>query len=210
MGLILNGILGNVSGKVSGVVGGTWKSKAYLRGYAKPANPNTAGQQAQRGKFSFSVAFAQTILSSVINKFWEQMDAGMSGFNSFQKRNIVVTNATTGITVSNKTMVGSLEPIPFIFSQTYDAVSGDCVIDYSDNILGNGLATDSALIVIYDKANNVSFVSDNGYQRGNPSATVNIGAGRVATNLICFISAYRGIAPNYLMSNSNAVFFTAA
>jgi len=208
MARILNGILGGLSGKVAGVVGGAWKGINYVRGYAIPANPQSAGQVAQRGKFSFSVTFAQSILSSVINKFWEKMNAGMSGFNSFQKVNISQCDAVTGLTVNNKTMQGSLESTTFLTAE-YDTVTGNINLTTSASVLGNGLATDKMLIVVFDKTNNIAFVSDAINLRSETGATMAIGEGRTATDLIVFVSYYRGTAPDYLMSNSLAAFATA-
>jgi hypothetical protein len=208
MGRIRNGILGSVSGKVSGVVGGQWKGISYLRGYAIPANPNTAAQQAVRGKFSFVIIFAQLILSSVINKFWEKINVGMSGYNSFCKQNFSVADAVTGLTVNNKVLTGSLESTS-LQAATYTSGTGSCDITWSDTTLGNGLGSDKVLNVIYDKANNIAFVSDAAEIRVSGSESILIGAGRTAADLLCFTAFYRGTAPNYLMSNSVASFAVA-
>jgi hypothetical protein len=56
MGKLWNGILGKVSGKVGNVVTAKWKDKNTVRAYAKPSNPRTALQTAQRDKFKFLVA----------------------------------------------------------------------------------------------------------------------------------------------------------
>jgi len=82
------GILGQVSGKVSGVVGGTWKDKNYVREYVIPANPNTAGQQLQRGKFGRAVDFCKPLVGPVFNVYTDKFQAKMSGFNFFIKSNI--------------------------------------------------------------------------------------------------------------------------
>lgn len=88
MGILSTGILGSIRGKVAGVVGGQWKDKNYLRGYAVPANPNTASQQVQRNLFKGAVAFAQLILGQILNVYVDPFQKTMSGFNYFIKKNI--------------------------------------------------------------------------------------------------------------------------
>lgn len=88
MAIIKAGILSKVSGKVAGVVGGTWKGKNYLRELVKPANPNTAAQQAQRGKMSFVVACARQLVGDVLNPFLNKFCKTMSGYNYFCRENI--------------------------------------------------------------------------------------------------------------------------
>lgn len=88
MAIIKAGILSKVSGKVAGVVGGTWKGKNYLRELVKPANPNTAAQQAQRGKMAFVVASARQLVGDVLNPFLNKFCKTMSGYNYFCRENI--------------------------------------------------------------------------------------------------------------------------
>lgn len=88
MAKIKAGILSKVSGKVAGVVGGTWKGTNYLRELVKPANPNTALQQAQRGKMSFVVAVARQLVGDVLNPYLNKFCKTMSGYNWFCKENI--------------------------------------------------------------------------------------------------------------------------
>lgn len=88
MGVLRSGILGQIRGKVAGVVGGQWKDKNYIREYVKPANPNTAAQQVQRGKFGRCVAFAQPLVGQVFNVYSDPFLKSMSGFNDFIKRNV--------------------------------------------------------------------------------------------------------------------------
>jgi len=84
MGLLKQGILGGFRGKVGNVVGTAWKGKAVIK--AMPlsvANPRTAGQVEQRGKFSKLVGLAGLILASLIKPLWDRFSSGMSGYNSF-------------------------------------------------------------------------------------------------------------------------------
>lgn len=88
MGKIINGILGPVSGKIAGVVGGGWKGINYLRAFVIPANPNTAAQQVQRGKFSRCVDWCKILVGPIFNVYTDKFQKKQSGFNFFIKRNI--------------------------------------------------------------------------------------------------------------------------
>jgi len=201
MGIIQNGILGGLSGKVSGVVGSNWKGIKTLRAYSKPANPQTAGQTTQRNKFAYTVAFAKTILTSVINEYWKGKNAYMSPFNSFLKVNIPKANATTGINTTNLITSGSLE----------SSVIDNCIysgsqitLNWETETIGNGLPTDFILVVIYDKENNVSFVSDAEKQRSEEEVTISVGTGRTASELVAFLSLYRGSEKTLITSTSTS------
>lgn len=87
--VIKRGILGGFKGKVGNIVGSSWKGIATMR--AQPlsvANPKSAGQVQQRGKFSFAVSIAQILLTVIIKPLWDRFAVQMSGYNSFIKTNV--------------------------------------------------------------------------------------------------------------------------
>lgn len=93
MAKINRGILGGFSGSIANVTGGSWKGIAYMR--SKPlsvANPNTAAQQTQRGKFASAVEFAQRILTNAIKPLWDRFVERQSGFNAWISANIDAFN----------------------------------------------------------------------------------------------------------------------
>lgn len=94
MAKIKAGILSKVSGKVAGVVGGTWKGTNYIRELVKPSNPNTALQQAQRGKMSFVVRCARQLVGDILNPYLNKFCKTMSGYNWFCKENIIKLGGT--------------------------------------------------------------------------------------------------------------------
>ena len=75
-GVITGGILGGFSGKVGAVVGGKWKNTDYMRGYVIPANPKSEGQQDQRGKIGRLVSIAKSVLSTIVQPFWNPFFMG--------------------------------------------------------------------------------------------------------------------------------------
>ena len=89
MAVIKRGILGGFSGSVGNIVGSSWKGIATMK--AKPlsvANPQTAGQTAQRTKFAGIVALASQFLVSIVKPLWDRFAQGESGYNAFVKENI--------------------------------------------------------------------------------------------------------------------------
>jgi len=88
MGVLKQGILGGFRGKVGSVIGTGWKGKAVIK--AMPlsvANPRTAGQVSQRGKFSLLVELSSLILAAIIKPLWDRFAVGMSGYNAFMSAN---------------------------------------------------------------------------------------------------------------------------
>lgn len=91
MARLNQGILGGISGAIGNVVGSSWKGIAVIK--SKPlsvANPQSAGQVAQRTKMSNTVAFAQVILAGVIKPLWDRFAQKQSGYNAFVSSNIAL------------------------------------------------------------------------------------------------------------------------
>lgn len=89
MAKLKRGLLGGFSGKIANVVGTSWKGIEAMRSLPlSVANPNTSGQQAQRGAFSQTVIVAQMLLSQYIKPLWDSFVSQQSGFNGFIQANI--------------------------------------------------------------------------------------------------------------------------
>ncbi len=157
MGVIKQGILGGFSGKVANVVGSSWKGIAVLKSLPlSVANPNTAGQQAQRGAMTQIVIASRLLLAALIQPYWNPFAQRMSGYNAFVKENID-TFATAGFTTFANffSTRGSLLGV---------VVSG-AVCDDSDNTItpiwtdnsgtADALATDEMIFVIYNATTDV-------------------------------------------------------
>lgn len=97
MGIIKGGILGGFSGKVGAVIGTSWKGIQVMKGIpASVANPNTAGQQEQRGAFKKTVYDATILLPTFIKAIWDRQAHQMSGYNLFVKKNVERVKTATG------------------------------------------------------------------------------------------------------------------
>lgn len=148
MAIIRSGVLGNTRGKVAGVVGSQWKDKNYLREYVKPANPDTAAQQAQRARMTDVVAFAKACVGPVFNSYTDKFLKSMSGFNFFIKRNIAVFDGTPAYD-EVKLTEGKLYPVA-VTDATYEAVPNRVDIDYDADKGNNGAADDAVYAAVYD------------------------------------------------------------
>lgn len=202
MGVILQGILGGFSGKVGPVVGGKWKDIDYMRGYVIPANPNTAGQQAVRTKFAQLVATARLLLAGILQPYWDPFHTNMSGFNAWISENYA-PSSSTGVLDSSAVMAkGTLTP-QLIDSATY--ATPNVSIDWTENETGNALATDFCQGVIYDISDGSVYISGTSGVRGDDGISMNVGAGKTATNLMCFLFCFRGTGSELVVSDSDGV-----
>ena len=152
MGVIKQGILGGFSGKVAGVVGSSWKGIAVMKSLPlSVANPNTAGQQAQRGAMTQVVAAARLLLASVIGPFWNKFAQKMSGYNMFVKTNIKAFT-TAGFTNPSVffSQRGSLINFAAISAQAVSGTS-QITVQWTDNTgVADALSTDEGNIVYYN------------------------------------------------------------
>lgn len=169
MGIIKRGILGGFSKKVANVVGGSWKGIAYMRSLPlSVANPNTPAQQAQRGAFSQTVFFAQQILGSVLQPFWNRIAQGQSGYNLFVSRNIAEFDAN-GLNTPAQLLTTIGPVIPATISIVDASASGNqAVVEWNDNTgTGNAQATDEAIIVIQNVTSGAIVTSVGGAPRSS-------------------------------------------
>ncbi len=151
MGKLTSGILGPVSGKVAGVVGGRWKDKQYLRGYAIPANPNTAGQQVQRGKLADCVAFCKPLVGPIFNTYSDKFIPSMSGFNAFIKANIALFDGSPAYAsikfTEGKLWMGDIDTC------LDNGATVDCI--FATTLGNNGLATDKIYAAVCHTTDNL-------------------------------------------------------
>lgn len=138
MATIKRGILGGGSGSVANVVMTAWKGVAVIK--SKPltvANPQTAAQNSQRGKFSGIVGIAQFILASILQPVWNGFAQTMSGYNMFIQKNIQVAFNDSGVFQPNSLEIspkdGTTTPISSV-----DAVNTitHLTINFSPELFG--------------------------------------------------------------------------
>jgi len=202
MAKLESGILGPVIGKVGGVVGFNWKGINALRAYVIPSNPNTPAQQTERTLFGDIVARGKAILSTIIQTYWDPFYAKMSGFNAFVQVNRLSCSSPFDATEMSVAQ-GDLEP-ETIATATYNDSTGNLTITWAISGLGNGLAADKAVVVLYDNANGIAFVDDASVTRDNEESVTDIGDGRTPANLEAWLFFYRGTGSELEVSNSSS------
>lgn len=199
MGKLINGPFGPLVGKVGGTVSFMWKGINAVRSYVIPANPNTASQQANRSVWASLVTMAKSILTSIIQVYWDPYATGMSGFNEFMSVNKSATGSTIDYS-SLKVAQGNLEGAA-ISGAVY--ATGDVTASFSSATSGNGLNSDYCAIVVYDKTNQVAFVDTDTAVRDDGTAAVTVGSGRTVGDLQTYIFFYRGTGDALEVSNSS-------
>lgn len=167
MGTIKQGLLGGFSGKVGPVVGSSWKGIAVIK--SKPlsvTNPNSAGQQAQRGAMSRIVAVARLLLASLIQPYWNPFAQGQSGYNRFVSQNITVFD-TSGLATpaSFYSQRGSLLGAA-VSSSTAAAGANTVTVNWTNNAgQSDALGTDEAVIAYYNETQDYWAVDTSGALR---------------------------------------------
>lgn len=182
MAKIPAGILGAITGKVGNVVGASWKGIAYIREYVIPANPNTVAQKAERDLFRDIVSLASAALGPVLQVFVDPFLRAQSAWAYFigkARYTYLVEGTYEDIILTTGTLEGAV-----ITQVTY--AGADCNVFWAEAVLGNGALTDVACVFIYDKANKVGWFSS-ATTRDDEACTITVGAGRVATDLQCWL-----------------------
>jgi len=204
MAVIKQGILGGFSGKVAGVVGSAWKGIAVMKSLPlSVANPKTAGQIAQRTKFSNTVAFAGIILATVIKPLWDRFASQMSGYNDFVKTNIAEFAAWKPATAAN--LVISKGKMAATAISVLTASNGTKTITsewLDDSDEGFKLSTDIVYIVVVNETQEVIEGFETTATRTDVEASVEMQANSVTADIInCYLAFKR--ADGTVVSNTS-------
>ena len=153
MGKLVGGPFGQLSGKTGDLVGSSWKGISTIKRYQpNVSNPQTAGQVAQRGKMSNIVAFAQSILASIIKPLWDRFQSGMSGYNAFVSRNIdLFQDALPSVFADLVTSSGKMDATQIATAAADAAYTSVQVTWLNDAGQGFKLATDKVYLVVINE-----------------------------------------------------------
>jgi hypothetical protein len=184
--VIKRGILGGFKGKIGNIIGSSWKGIATMR--AQPlsvANPKSAGQVTQRGKFSFAVSIAQTILTVIIKPLWDRFAVQMSGYNSFIKANVaeLVSYAGTDWSAIKFSIgkIGNAGQVSFQLS----AATEDLYVEWdSTSGVENKLDSDIPYIVLVNVTGEFIAASVLDATRASSSTTVTIPSDTTVGDLV--------------------------
>lgn len=173
MGVIRQGILGGFSGKVANVVGSSWKGIAVLKSLPlSVANPQTAGQVAQREKMTGIVEAARILLAALIQPYWNPFAQKMSGYNAFVKENIDTFTGTVFTTFANfYSTRGALLGV-VVTGVVATAAGNTITVSWTDNSgTADALATDEMIFVVYNATQDYWIIdAGNDLRNGSPYA----------------------------------------
>ena len=166
---------GTLSGKLGQAVAATWKGIKTARSYQpNVSNPNTTGQQTQRGKFGDAVQFLKPILAFMIRPLVDQSSPGSTGWATCIKNAIAQASGSMVFVWANiKIAVGSrLQPA--IATSVVDISNGTTITTWSNTVsTGLNASTDLIRVVTY----NVTLD-----KWGIPSAPVAFSAGTITVS----------------------------
>lgn len=198
MAIVEGGALGTYKNSIGPVTFFKWRNLNVARARVKPANPRTPAQQANRGVLGTIGSVGSLILTTIVQKYWNPFSGDIPGWSLFIKINRLEQgdefDPALLITAS-----GSLEKVQAV---TASLDGGDVNITWDGTILGNGSTTDQLVAMIYDEVNDVAFVIDDETNRSTNAATVEVGDGRTAADLKCYLFFYQGSGSGMKVSNS--------
>ncbi len=156
MGKYKKGILGAFSGKVGTVVGSTWNGIDYMRSLPRPSTKAPTDLQIiHRGKFGLVTGFLKPI-SSLVNLGYRSQASGMTGYNvaTADMMAAAITGIYPNFEVDYTKVLFSKGSLTGVFSVvTTSPNPGEINIVWADNSgSGTGLATDKAVVLIYNPA----------------------------------------------------------
>lgn len=191
MGIIKKGILGGFSGTVGNIVGGSWKGIDYLRILpASVANPKTQKQMDQRTKFITVIRFLQP-LTDFVRIGFKAYAIRMTAFNaamSYNFRHAIVGEYpnysvdTTKVLLSRGALSGAVNVT------CGSELAGIVSINWYDNSgLGNAAATDKAMVVIYNQADEHAIYVLDAASRSDGIAQVEVPSSFSGKEVHCYV-----------------------
>jgi len=194
MGIIRRGILGGFSNKVGNIVGSTWKGIAIIKSLPlSVANPRTAGQVLQRGKFTQLTRVGSDLLAGIIKPMWDRFATGMSGYNAFISVNQSAFHVSGQLEVEKLQISRGRMLAPANVSMTGSGASRSVTVTHPANDRF-ALPTDRIAVVVIDSASKrVGYGQVTVSTRGSSastSVTVTLPANYVIDGDACCIVGY--------------------
>lgn len=177
------------------IIGASWKGINYIR--IKPvsvANPRTPGQVNQRNKFSASIEFLQPLKSFIDlgYKFYKNKQSAFNAAMSYVLNN-AITGSAPDFTVDYPAALLSRGSLTKPVGESLTMGSEQVQIGWFDNSgLGNALATDVAMVVVYNPAKKDAVSSLEDAFRSDSAITIAVSSDYIGDTVqvyMAFISA---------------------
>lgn len=149
MAIIKQGILGGGSGTVGTVVMTAWKGRAIVKSLPlSVANPNSAGQVAQRTKFKSVTQLGSTLLTDYVQKIENVLSGNITGYNRFCSRNKAAFSSVGAFVPTSFFVGGGSRPSIAAISSSLSGAGKSISIEY-DRVAGESATfnTDKAVFV---------------------------------------------------------------
>ncbi len=177
MGKYKKGILGAFSGKVGTVVGSSWNGIDYMRSLPRPSTKApTDLQMIHRGKFGLVTGFLKPI-SSLVNLGYRTQASGMTGYNvaTADMMAAAITGIYPDFEIDYTKVLFSKGSLTGVFGVVPTSPNpGEVNLAWADNSgSGTGLATDKAVVLIYNPAKSAFVYNlNNGALRSAAAETI--------------------------------------
>ena len=177
MGKYKKGILGAFSGKVGTVIGSSWNGIDYMRSLPRPSTKApTDLQMIHRGKFGLVTGFLKPI-SSLVNLGYRTQASGMTGYNvaTADMMAAAIIGNYPDFEIDYAKVLFSKGSLTGVFSVvTTSPNPGGVNLTWADNSgSGTGLATDKAVVLIYNPAKSAFVYNlNNGALRSGAAETI--------------------------------------
>ena len=207
MGKINRGILGGFSGKVANIIGGSWKGIAYMRSQpVSVSNPNTAGQQSQRSKFSGVVGLAIYFLTNLVKPLNDRFAVKQSGYNLFVSRNIDAFSSA-GVFVPANNLEIARGNLLEVDNLAISGTDGSATVDvtWDDNSGGSpARETDELFAAIYNETKEEWGGGNSGSDRSDATASATMPSAVDTGDVLYIYAAYRAADGTEVSNTSEA------
>jgi len=187
MAKIPGGIFGRPSGSVSNIVFGAARDRtgkvATSRAKVTPTNPNTAGQQLQRGKFGDALQIVRDLGPAVYEDDFDRAIGQLPGFQSLMSILTKCIDASYHLTAPPDTPLGPLHS-PNTFAVATGAGSKQIAVTWSTELGADGTAADKVDYLLAQVARDADGNHPTGYAldgaaRSTGALTITAPAGNV-------------------------------
>lgn len=194
MGKIKQGILGGFSGKVGPVIGSSWKGKAVMRAQALSYNDrNSQAQQEQRAKFGIVAKFLASVNGFIKNGFASKAK-GMTQQNVAMIINLeeAISGNFPNYEINYNKVVVSDGSVDLPYDPSGSVADGELTVTWADNSgQGDALATDNAMLLLYNTTQKKAVWALTDAKRSDRSAKISVPTAWTGDTAVAYLAMRR-------------------